>query len=181
VVGATPALTPDPVKGILLATTDRTLAGRPGAGAGRVDAAAAVDLAQSGGPLPVANADAVPSTGTGPLDPARGTHPVYADPDGDGVPALLSGETDALGLPWTSAQVTRPWTAQTWAASPWSAVTAEIAGDLPAPAWTGARLSPLAWEPTYFGAAGWQQAGWDTRYWGTRYWGTRYWGTGSWQ
>lgn len=180
-VGANPALTPDQVKGVLLATTDRTLAGRPGAGAGLVDAAAAVELATSGEPLPVANAGAVPSTGTGPLNPARGTHPVYADPDGDGVPALVSGEVDALGRPWTADQVTVAWTPATWAASPWSAVTAEVAGDLPAPAWTGPRLSPLAWEAAYFGAPGWLEAGWDAKYWGAKYWGAKYWGSGMWQ
>ena len=64
-IGANPALTPDQVKGALLATTDRTLAGADGGGAGLVDAAAAVDLVTSGQPLPVANRGAVPSTGTG--------------------------------------------------------------------------------------------------------------------
>jgi serine protease AprX len=180
-IGANPALTPDQVKGILLATTDRTLAGRPGAGAGLVDAASAVELAASGGPLPAANTGAVAATGTGLLEPARGTHPVFSDPDGDGVPTVVTGEVDALGLPWSAAEVTVPWTAATWAASPWAAVTAEVAGSLPAPAWTGPRVSPLAWEAAYFGAPGWLEAGWDTKYWGTKYWGTKYWGTGMWQ
>ena len=180
-LSANPALTPDQVKGILLATTDRTLAGRPGAGAGLVDAMSAVALATSGGPLPVANAGLVPSTGTGPLDAARGTHLVQADTDGDGVPAVLAGDVDALGNPWTADQVTTPWSAATWAASPWAAATAVVPGSGPAPAWTGARVSQLTWEPAYFGAADPVAAGWDGRYWGGRYWGGRYWGSGMWQ
>ncbi|WP_158220335.1 S8 family peptidase [Kineosporia sp. A_224] len=180
-VAANPALTPDQVKGVLLATTDRTLAGAAGGGAGLVDAAQAVALATSAGPLPAANAAAVASTGTGPLQATRGTHPVYADVDGDGVPTLLTGEVDALGTPWTAAAVTTPWSPATWAASPWSAATAEIAGSAPAPAWTGGRVPQLTWEPDYYGAPGWLEAGWDGRYWGGRYWGGRYWGTGMWQ
>jgi serine protease AprX len=180
-VAANPALTPDQVKGVLLATTDRTLAGAPGGGAGLVDAAEAVALATSGGALPAANATAVASTGTGSLEATRGTHPVYADVDGDGVPTLLTGEVDALGTPWTAAAVTTPWSPATWAASPWAAATAEIAGSAPAPAWTGARVPRLTWEPDYYGAPGWLEAGWDGRYWGGRYWGGRYWGTGMWQ
>lgn len=180
-LSANPALTPDQVKGILLATTDRTLAGQPGAGAGLVDAMSAVALATSGGPLPVANAGLTPSTGTGPLDGARGTHLVYADTDGDGTPAVLAGDVDALGNPWTASQVTVPWSAATWAASPWSAATAVVPGSGPAPAWTGARVSRISWEPAYFGADGLVAAGWDGRYWGGRYWGGRYWGSGMWQ
>ena len=180
-LSANPALTPDQVKGILLATTDRTLAGRPGAGAGLLDAMSAVALADSGGALPVANAGLVPSAGTGPLDGARGTHLVYADTDGDGTPALLAGDVDALGTRWTSDQLTTPWTPATWAASPWAAATAVVPGSGPAPAWTGARVSRLSWEPAYFGAADPVAAGWDGRYWGGRYWGGRYWGTGMWQ
>ena len=174
-VGANPALTPDQVKGILLTTSDRTLAGVDGAGAGLVDAAAAVSLATSGAALPVATTTAAPSLGTGSLDLARGTRPVYADPDGDGVPILLTGEVDALGLPWSPTEVTQPWTPLTWAAGPWAAVTAEIPGSAAAPAWTGPRLTRLTWEPAYFGATGWLEAGWDGRYWGGRYWGTGMW------
>lgn len=180
-LSANPALTPDQVKGILLATTDRTLAGRPGAGAGLVDAMSAVDLATSGGPLPVANAGLVPSTGTGPLDGARGTHLVYADTDGDGVPAVLTGDVDALGNAFTADQVTSPWSSATWAASPWAAATAVVPGSGPAPAWTGARVSQLTWEPDYFGAADPAAGGWDGKYWGGKYWGGKYWGSGMWQ
>jgi len=180
-IGANPALTPDQVKGVLLATTDGTLAGPDGGGAGMVDAAAAVALATSGAALPVSDPGVTPSGGTGPLDRARGTHPVYADVDGDGVPALLAGEVDALGRPWSATEVTQAWTPTSWAASPWAAVTAEIAGAGPAPAWTGPRLSQLTWEPDYFGAGGWLDAGWDGKYWGGKYWGGKYWGTGMWQ
>ena len=97
------------------------------------------------------------------------------------MPTLLTGQVDALGNPWTSAAVTRPWTAASWAAGPWAAVTAEIPGSAAAPAWTGPRLSPLAWEAGYLGATDPVSAGWDTKYWGTKYWGTKYWGTGMWQ
>ncbi len=180
-VGANPALTPDQVKGILLATADPHLAGTPGAGAGLVVAAAAVALATSDGPLPTANAGLRPSTGIGSLDASRGTHPVWADTDGDGVPAPLAGPVDALGTPWTSTRVTARWTPLTWAESPWAAATSEVPGSAPAPAWTGAPVPRLAWEPGYLGADGPLAAGWDGKYWGGKYWGGKYWGSGMWQ
>lgn len=177
---ANPALTPNQVKGILLTTADPRLAG-PAGGAGLIDAAAAVARTTGGGALPAANGGLAASTGTAPVGSVRGTHPIFVDPDGDGVPALLTGESDVLGRAWSSTVVTQTWTAATWAASPWAAVTSEIAGSAPAPAWTGPRLSPMTWEAFYFGTSSPTAAGWDAKYWGAKYWGAKYWGTGLWQ
>jgi serine protease AprX len=177
---ANPALTPDKVKGVLMATANAVPG--PGAGAGLIDAAAAVAAATSGGAVPAANAGLARSTGLASLEGSRGSVPVFRDLDGDGIADPLTGDVDALGLPWNpSAYAAATWSAATWAASPWAPVTAVIAGSAPAPAWAGPALAPLAWEASYWGALSWQQAGWDAKYWGAKYWGAKYWGTGLWQ
>jgi serine protease AprX len=182
---ANPQLTPDQVKGVLMATA--TPVPGPGAGAGLINAgaAAAAVVAPKDGfrvPLPKANAGVVASTGTGTIAGSRGSFPVVRDLDGDGIADALTSEVDALGLPWDSAAyAAATWSAATWAASPWAPVTAVIAGSQPAPPWSGPAVAPVAWEATYWGAPSWQLAGWDAKYWGAKYWGAKYWGTGLWQ
>jgi serine protease AprX len=181
---ASPGLRPGQVKTALTQSTGGRLAG-PAGGAGLVNAAVAVSsVAERNGrpPLPDANAGAVPSSGLGSLGASRGTHPVAADPDGNGVADMLSGEVDALGSAWEPGAVTTaPWTPATWALSPWAPLVAEIAGSRPAPRWTGPPAPLLAWETAYWGARSPQAAAWDSKYWASKYWGSKYWGTGSWQ
>lgn len=181
---ADPTLTPDEAKAVLVQTANHTLAGLPGAGAGVVDAAAAIQrvLPQkvSGKLIPVApisaaNQGLTVSSGTGSLDASRGSTHVYADLDGDGSPDLVTGEVDVLGGAWSQTASAQAWTPTGWAASPWAPRTAEIAGWLPAPPWLGPSTSVIAWEAKYWGAADWLAAGWDAKYWGAKYWGADAW------
>ncbi len=108
---ADPALTPDQLKGILVATAAGTPVGGD-AGAGLVDAAAAVARAtpvRRGPPVepPRANAGVVRSSGLGSIEASRGTDPVYADLDGDGVADPVQGETDVLGRAWDAGRLRR--------------------------------------------------------------------------
>jgi len=177
-----PALTNDQIKGVLVATADRRVAGE-GAGAGFVDAAAATAAVmppkRGPGPvLPVANAGLEPSTGAGSLEGSRGSQHVFADPDGDGVAEPVAGELDALGRPWVAAaQAAASWSAATWAQSPWAPLAIEAgagAGDRPA-------APILAWDPAYLGTRSWPEAGWDAKFWGAKFWGAKFWGTELWQ
>lgn len=178
-IEANPALTPDEVKGVLLQTANAsTLRGVAGAGAGLVDAAAAVQaVAPSKVPvgLPVANAGLAASSASAPLESSRGTMHVYADLDGDGLAELVQGEVDALGNPWDPAASAARWTLDGWLASPWAQRAAVVAGDLPAPQWLGPPQSMLAWDSKYWGALEWLDALWDSKYWGSKYWGSDLW------
>jgi serine protease AprX len=181
-----PTLTNDEIKGVLTATADRRLAG-PGAGAGLVDAAAATFAVTppKKGPapvLPVANTDARPSTGTGALEPSRGTLHVFGGRDRDGAPDEVTGEVDALGRAWdAAAYAASQWDATTWEGSAWAPLATEIAGaggSVPA---AGPAAPTVAWDPAYWGARSWIAANWDAKFWGAKFWGAKFWGTGLWQ
>src|SRR3954469_23724109 len=180
-----PTLTNDELKGVLMATAARRLAG-PGAGAGVIDAAAAIVAVTppKKGPapvLPLANAGLKPSTGAGSLEGSRGTLHVYGDRDGDGTPEPIAGEIDALGRAWNAAAFgAAPWSVTTWEGSAWAPLATEIAGaGGSAPAGPAAPI--VAWDPSYWGATSWVEANWDAKFWGAKFWGAKFWGTGLWQ
>ena len=183
---ANPALTPNQVKGILLRTASGAPAG-PGAGAGLVDAAAAVALATPAkkGPQPVlprANDDATPSSGLGGIAASRGTDPVYADLNGDGLPDPVDGEVDVFGRPWDPAAfVAATWTADAFAATPWGARATEVAGSATAPPPTHLAGPEVVWSARHWGAADWVAAGDDPALWTARHWGARHWGSIAWR
>jgi serine protease AprX len=181
---ASPSLTPDQAKAALIATANPTLAG-PGAGAGLVDAYAALTAVgprkgvAGGDGLPRANATATASSGLGTIDGSRGSERGVADLNGDGIPEPLTGEVDVLGRPWhAAAYAADPWTTDSFAASPWAAI-ANVIGLGAAP-----RVAPgprVAWEARQWGAADWVAAGWDPETWAARHWGARHWGSVGWQ
>jgi serine protease AprX len=184
-IEAAPGISPDQVKAALMGTPGG-LVGADGAGAGLIDAAAAVNgVAERFRPipsLPRANGGRALSSARGELAGSRGTQPVVVDTNGDGVAEPLTGEQDTLGNAWDGAAwAANPWTSGTWARSPWAPLVAEIRGSGPAPPWTGAPAPLMAWEAAYFGARSAVDAGWDAKYWGAKYWGAKYWGTGAWQ
>ena len=92
-IDANPALTPDQVKGALVASANGALAG-PGAGAGLIDADQALSRTNPSkkgkgcGPGHSAREPGPrsPRPGLGSIAASRGTEPVVADLDGDGVP-----------------------------------------------------------------------------------------------
>lgn len=180
-----PTLTNDEVKGVLIATAERGLAG-PAGGAGVIDAAAATAAVTppKKGPapvLPVANAGLQPSTGAGSLEASRGTLHVYGDRDRDGAADPVTGEVDVLGNAWDpAAYAAATWTSKTWEGSAWAPLAAgATAAGAGAPAGPAAPI--VAWDPAYWGARSWPEAGWDAKFWGAKFWGAKFWGTGLWQ
>ncbi len=185
-IDANASLTPDQVKGSLVASANDALAGE-GAGAGLLDAAGAISRGDpdksgrgGGAPIPRANRGQSFSTGLGSIAASRGSEIVVADLDGDGVPEPVLGEVDALGHPWDAvAYAASPWTLATFAATPWVARVSErtplasIPAAVPAPV--------LAWEARHWGASDWVAAGWDPESWAARHWGARHWGAVSWR
>lgn len=189
VVEAGPGYGPDELKRALVSSANGTLAGTDGAGAGLVDAAAAVAAVS---PVRVgdvrvpptiapANRSATPSSGLGSLDLSRGSEVLYADLNGDGIPDPLVGDVDALGNPWTPAAEAPGWTPAGWASSVWAQQVSETPGWAPAPPWAGPPTPLLAWDAKYWGATSWLAAAWDAKYWGAKYWGAKYWGSGAWR
>jgi serine protease AprX len=193
---AAPALGPDEAKAALIGTAAPALAGQSGAGAGLVDATAAVQAAaaRSYASLP-ANQGLERSSGLGKLDSSRGSVKPYADWKERGKPEQLSGEFDALGQAWDSAAMAaRDWSTAAWEASPWALHTALAEGwsDATAPAaswrglgwdegsWTARSWGELPWVARSWGARSWGARSWGARSWGARSWGARSWGARSW-
>jgi serine protease AprX len=173
---AAPGLTPDEAKAALVGTAAPALAGLPGAGAGLVDADAAVraSLDRSYASSP-ANRGAERSTGLGKLDSSRGSVKPYTDWKEHGKPEQLSGEFDALGLTWDGAAwATREWSASTWATSAWARYTSAH------PGWTDAPTRGAAWSGLAWDEDSWIARSWGARSWGARSWGARSWGSALW-
>jgi serine protease AprX len=175
---AAPGMSPDEAKAALVGTAAPALAGRSGAGAGLVDAAAAVQAAaQRSYAARPANGGAQRAAGDGKIDSARGSFKPYADWKEPGKPEQLSGEYDAFGQAWDGpAWGARPWSATAWEASRWSHQTTVAAG------WGAASSQPAAWrglglDETTWVARSWGELPWDARSWGARSWGARSWGT----
>lgn len=173
VIQASPRLSPDRVKALLVDTANDNLRPLPGAGAGAVNARDAIRSIVEN-EVPRAAPVPRPSNGLGPIDASRGSARVYADLNRDGLADLVTGEVDVLGVPFTESLVNSPWNATTWAASPWAPIAVETPGSLPTPAgvsnWSGVGPDPQSWA-----ARSWGDAGWDARSWGARSWGTALW------
>jgi serine protease AprX len=170
-----PSLTPDEAKAALVGSSSG-LRGQPGAGNGLVDAARALEAVRRNtyGDAQV-NAPYAPATGIGGIDPSRGSYHVFGDPDGDGVPQQVSGETDVLGNPWIAERWSAtPWSATHWRASPWSRFAAELEEweILPwtGPTWSGMVLDGAAWSAKH-----WSNSGWVAKHWSARHWSASVW------
>jgi len=153
-----PALRPDVAKAALVNTAQHRLAGQPGAGAGLVDAGAAIAAVRRGTYRSrPANQGLRSSTGRGSLEASRGSLRAYTDLDGDGSPEPIAGEVDALGRAWDGAAWTATsWTPATWSWSPWSRLVVEAPG----------------WEVERQGGDSWSGMGWDARSWQIKHWGS---------
>jgi len=164
---ADPALRPDEAKAVLVRTAQRHLSDQPGAGAGMVDARAAVEAVRDGAyHAGTVNQGLRPSKGTGDLEASRGSQYAYTDLDGDGSIEPIVGEKDARGRAWDAAAWTAtPWTRPTWSRSPWSRLVAET------PGWGVTR-----WDGEDWAGMGWGDEPWQVKHWGVKHWGVKHWG-----
>jgi serine protease AprX len=172
---ANPRLTPDEAKAALVGTASRALAGRPGAGAGLVDAGAAVAAARAGtyrGRKP--SAGLARSTGLGSIDASRGSYKPHTDWKQTGTAEPLAGEVDAVGRAWRAADwAARPWTRAGWQSSPWArhtAVAEEWESATSAAPWSGLGWDERSWVGKSWGDVGVPDAPWIGKSWGASMW-----------
>jgi serine protease AprX len=178
---ASPSLTPNVVKRVLKATANKLDTGNTGAGAGLIDAYAAVQNADNGyyAATP-ANAGLVPSTGAGSIEASRGSLHVYADLPQDGLGAadvdgqleLVQGEIDALGTTWNATG----WLSTGWAATGWNA-TAWASLAWTATGWSSTGWAATGWSGTAWSATGWDSTGWSSTAWNGIGWSSTGWST----
>ena len=157
-IQAKPSITPDVVKAALVGTANKKMGGflglgLIGAGAGLVDATAAVNAALTN---TYANQPAnggllnLRSTGLGPVQLSRDSEAlVYSDLNGTGLFGLVTGEIDALGNPWLAST----WS-QAWSDNPWAPYVFEATG------WDGKTWSGKTWSGT-----SWQGSDWGGKTW----------------
>ena len=146
-LSANPSMSPDRVKYALTSTARNDGSSRDplAVGSGVVDGAAAL----TAGPG-LANADVVPSMGTGSLAASRGTVGVVLDDPTGTVLDASSGDLSSLA----SVEGTSWWGTSWWGTSWWDAV-----------------MNGTSW---------WGTSWWGTSWWGTSWWGTSWWGTSWW-
>jgi serine protease AprX len=169
-----PSLTPDQVKGLLMATARPLAADRSEVqGAGVTDVAAALALLDGKRPVPTAASATLPaSSGLGSLEASRGGDHVMDPTSG----AILDGEYDALGTPWQP----RSWVADQGAGTTW------VKGTYNGRTWTGhkwekRRLQTAAWTGTSWSGMPWSQHTWSDDAWEARSWRGRSWRARSWR
>ena len=146
-IQAKPSITPDVLKAALVGTARKMggllgVLGLDGAGAGLVDATAAVNaaLANTYASKP-ANRGLLGSTGLGLIQLSRDSSAlVYSDLNGDGVLDLVTGEVDALGRgllgsTWSSVWSDNPWAPYVFEATGWDGKT-----------WSGKTWSGTSWQ-----------------------------------
>jgi serine protease AprX len=142
---AKPSLTPNRAKALLMGTAMPYLSG-PAGGEGLVNASTATFwAATNSSQFGKANVGLVPSTGLGSLEASRGTHHVYADLNGDGIPELVQGEIDVRGVPWSA----NSWSSNSWDANYWDA---------------------NSWSANSWSANAWDSNSWDSNSWASNSW-----------
>jgi serine protease AprX len=179
-----PSLTPDEVKGLLMATA-RPLADDRSAvqGAGVTDIVKALAHLEAKRPVPAASTAVLPaSSGLGSIEAARGGDHVFDPTTG----IMLTGEYDALGTPWQP----RAWVAaqelgetwrkgvyngRTWTGDKWEKKQLRAAG------WSGASWSGVAWEQHTWSDDQWEARSWRGRSWRARSWRAETWSARSWR
>ena len=163
---ANPGLSPNVAKSTLIRTAWPAMAGKPGGGAGLVNAGAAVRAAAAGTYASApANSMLTRSAGLGSLEASRGSTHVYTDLNGDGSAEMVSGEIDVLGHSWNpKTWTTSAWDTTRWNSSPWAPLTASTSG----------------WQTTTFCGATWSGMGWDAKSWAAKSWSGDTWTAKTW-
>jgi len=169
-----PDLTPDQVKGLLMATANPLPKVTTYAkGVGELNIKAALSA-----PLPAVYLQLWPrSTGTGSLEKSRGSAHV-TDPDAG---TDLTGETDIMGQPWNAstwaarASTGSAWSGGTWNNTVWAGSTFGTTSS-----WTGVTWMGSNWTGRSWTSRSWSGAVWDGRTWTSRSWSGRSWCSRTW-
>ena len=168
IISGRPSITPDQVKRLLINTARRLPNDKTsGQGAGLIDLVAANAAAT---PLALTSTQvAVPSTGLGSLESARGTHHLLMN----GV--SLVGEQDIFGKPlltkvWAPlADALKSWSGGTWNGSSWSGSS-----------WSGSSWSGSSWSGSSWSGSSWSGSSWSGNSWSGSSWSGSSWSGSSW-
>ncbi len=169
-----PDLTPDEVKAILTGSA-RTLPGVNSncQGAGLVDLSNALTMA-----TPKAAQSFKVSKGNGSLDAARGSHRLKVDG------AIISGEVDIHGKPWTGASTGTSWSGGTWNGTSWSGTswsgTSWSGVSWSGVSWSGTSWSGVSWSGTSWSGVSWSGVSWSGTSWSGTSWSGTSWSGSSW-
>jgi serine protease AprX len=181
-----PTLTPNQVKGALMATATMPPTGTPKKmGTGVIDVARAAAAISSRGPSALTAAVSKYGSGTGHLDKSRGSTQVT---DG-GIP--LTGERDIFSRTWAGktwagkALNGTTWSGGRWNGSTWTGSTWNTATEWATVAWTASSWSGSPWAGRTWVGRTWVNGSWDGRAWvdqswAGRTWITRLWSSASW-
>lgn len=164
-LSARPGLKPDQVKVLLTDNADALRSGNTdGAGAGRVDVAAALGASVPGG----WNQKFKRARGTGSLQLARGSAIVV---DSAGNPLL--GEQDIFGHPYSVATSGSSWSGGTWNGNSWSGnswSTVDWSGNSwSANSWTGNSWSGNSWSDDDWSGNSWSGNSWSGSLWSSAF------------
>ncbi len=179
-----PSLTPDQVKGLLMATARPLLLDwSPVQGAGVTDVVAALNQLQAKRRVPTAGSASLPaSSGGGSIEASRGGEHVVDPTTG----TTLTGEYDALGEPWRprtwvgaqragSAWDQGVYNGRTWTGSTWSK-NVPLAAE-----WTGSSWSGIPWEDHVWSGDQWEARTWRGDSWRARTWREENWSARTWR
>jgi serine protease AprX len=179
-----PSLTPDQVKGLLMATARPLLLDwSPVQGAGVTDVVAALSRVEGRRRVPTARSASLPaSSGLGSIEASRGGEHVVDPTTG----TMLTGEYDALGEPWRpnawvgAQRAGAAWTqgvynGRTWTGSRWSK-DEPLAAD-----WTGSSWSGIPWEEHVWSGDNWEARTWRGDSWRARTWREENWSARTWR
>jgi serine protease AprX len=162
---AHPGLTPDQVKFTLTQTASAVSGSAAGRGIREVNVGAAVAYS-----TPAYSQGWTHSSGTGPIEAARGASHVLRDNN-----ITLSGESTIFGA-WNSAT----WAPKSAARTTWSGgvwMGWRFAGD----GWTGSSWAPKTWAGATWTTGPWSGGGsWTDPNWTARYWSGGTWTSGNW-
>lgn len=156
-----PSLTPDQVKGVLMATARPLKHATPiEQGSGLVDLGKAVKAVAPTTPQPWTF-----GTGAGSLEGARGTIHVV---DSEGV--ALTGEQDIFGTAWDG----QSWSVLSWSGQSWSG------GEWLGQTWSGQSWSGQSWSGQSWSGQSWSGQSWSGEAWSGQTWSGQSWSGQSW-
>ncbi len=177
----TPALTPDQVKAVLTGTAAKLKGASPRAqGKGLLDLKKALSAKTPG----ASTQTAIPSTGTGSLEEARGDAHLTLN----GV--TLTGEKDLNGQPFAAAAVAAAtaagtawtggtWNGKSWAGSSWSG-SSWAGGTWSGSSWSGSSWAGKSWASGTWSGSSWSGSSWAGSSWAGSSWAGSSWNGKSW-
>ena len=183
---AYPNLTPDQVKGVLMATAKHVNASAVLAGAGQIDVAAALGAAKAAA-APKAPAATryiqswSSSLGQGSLEAARA-----ATTSSTPTTTCSPARSTSKAIPWNPARwepaeaAGTAWQGGSWNGAVWTGTGWDQSGGLSSARWSSARWSSARWSDADWTSARWSSARWSSARWSDADWTSARWSSARW-